>query len=64
MAHLHNLQKEIKDSTNELENINPLYENQVIQEKEITKEYVDRVLFKCFMIYCHFSSRLVSLKKS
>ena len=34
------LQSEIQDSMNELEEINPLYENQVEKEKEITKEYV------------------------
>lgn len=34
------LQNEIQDSMNELEEINPLYENQVMKEKEITKGYV------------------------
>ncbi|POO01413.1 Structural maintenance of chromosomes protein [Trema orientale] len=36
------LQNEIQDSMNELEEINPLYENQVINEKEITKGIMER----------------------
>ncbi|KAH7561344.1 hypothetical protein JRO89_XS10G0214200 [Xanthoceras sorbifolium] len=36
------LQKEIQDSMEELDKINPLYENQVIKEKEITKGIMER----------------------
>ncbi|XP_062018187.1 uncharacterized protein LOC133734582 [Rosa rugosa] len=37
---LQSLQKEIQDSMNELEEMRPLYENQVMREKEMTKGYV------------------------
>ncbi|PRQ16667.1 putative structural maintenance of chromosomes protein [Rosa chinensis] len=39
---LQSLQKEIQDSMDELENISPLYENQVMREKEITKGIMER----------------------
>lgn len=38
------LQKEIQDSMDELDKINPFYENQVVKEKEITKGYVYGIL--------------------
>ncbi|KAK9926388.1 hypothetical protein M0R45_023621 [Rubus argutus] len=39
---LQSLQKEIQDSMDELEKISPLYENQVMREKEITKGIMER----------------------
>ncbi|XP_048323883.2 structural maintenance of chromosomes protein 3 [Ziziphus jujuba] len=39
---LHILQKEIQDSMDELDKINPLYETQVLKEKEITKGIMER----------------------
>lgn len=39
------LQKEIEDSMDELDKINPLYENQVLNEKEITKGYVNGIIY-------------------
>ena len=44
MKQLQSLQKEIKDSDEELKKINPLYDNQVKMEMEITKAYVDIIL--------------------
>lgn len=41
---LQTLQKEIQDSMDELEKMNPLYEDQVMKEKEITKGYVYGIL--------------------
>ncbi|XP_021825217.1 structural maintenance of chromosomes protein 3 isoform X1 [Prunus avium] len=39
---LQTLQKEIQDSMDELEKMNPLYEDQVMKEKEITKGIMER----------------------
>ncbi|XP_024176770.1 structural maintenance of chromosomes protein 3 [Rosa chinensis] len=39
---LQSLQKEIQDSMDELEKISPLYENQVMREKEMTKGIMER----------------------
>ncbi|XP_028806112.1 structural maintenance of chromosomes protein 3 [Neltuma alba] len=36
------LEEEIQDSMSELDKISPLYENQVIQEKDITKQIMER----------------------
>ncbi|XP_050940975.1 structural maintenance of chromosomes protein 3 isoform X2 [Cucumis melo] len=36
------LQKEIQDSSDELDKISPIYDNQVIEEKEISKGIMDR----------------------
>ena len=47
---LQSLQKEIQDSMDELEKISPLYENQVMREKEMTKGYVYRY-FIAEMVY-------------
>lgn len=47
---LQSLQKEIQDSMDELEKISPLYENQLMREKEITKGYVYRY-FISEMVY-------------
>lgn len=44
---LHVLEKEIQESTEELDKISPLYEAQVIKEKEITKGYV----WKMYIFY-------------
>lgn len=43
MKQLHLLEREIQESTDELNNIKPLYEKQVQQEDEITKRYVEFV---------------------
>lgn len=40
MRQLETLEREIKDSMVELDKIHPFYEEQVKQEKEITKGYV------------------------
>lgn len=34
------LEREIQDSSDELDKISPIYDNQVIQEKEISKGFV------------------------
>ena len=34
------LQREIQDSSDELDKISPIYDNQVIEEKEISKGYM------------------------
>lgn len=44
MKQLDNLQKEIQDSLEELDKISPLYENHLMEEKKITKQYVDYFL--------------------
>lgn len=50
------LQKEIQDSSDELDKISPIYDNQVIEEKEISKGFVYEILLvlllsslSCFM---------------
>ena len=45
---LQSLQREIQDSMDELDEISPLYESQVIKEKEITKGYVYDIILKVF----------------
>lgn len=49
VRHLQMLEKEIQDSMDELDKISPLYDNQVIQEKDITKRY-DLILVVYFML--------------
>ena len=47
---LQSLQREIQDSMDELDEISPLYESQVIKEKEITKGYVYDIILKVFFL--------------
>ena len=47
---LQSLQREIQDSMDELDEISPLYESQVIKEKEITKGYVYNIILKVFFL--------------
>lgn len=59
---LRSLEKEIQDSMDELEKISPLYDNQVMREKEITKGYVYRYLIsKSFISLLFFCFNLLKM---
>lgn len=66
MKQLGILQREIEDSQEELEKISPLYENQVVKEKEITKGYVCRlqVCIYLFLLHVEQGLRLIHWTKS
>lgn len=47
------LQREIKDSSDELDKISPIYDNQVLEEKEISKGFVYIWVSASASIYFH-----------